>query len=56
MDVEQMFVIYYAGLVAFQYHPANKEDWDKVDLEALARVADAMCDMTINRLERPWRG
>lgn len=51
MDDKIIFAMYYAGLVAMQYHPRNKttrgpEEGFYVDLESLAKVASEMLLIT----------
>lgn len=46
MSERDMFIIYFSGLCAFQYHPRNADNFASIDLLALSVVALEMCRIT----------
>lgn len=49
MEDRALFALYFSGLVAFQYHPANREHWKEIDLMYFAQLADVMVGFTKER-------
>lgn len=55
MSNQQMWCMYFAGIVAFQMHPRNDKP---IDLEKCAKITDDMVRLTIHKFKEnpPWAG